>query len=92
LTNYNWTIWDKLMPQVISIDFLDYKSTINTRIYLILIYKFWLSNFLEFNLDMVLNHLNLSFKKSWLVQHFTVLNCHILSISFKFALSWKSIN
>jgi hypothetical protein len=61
LTNYNWTIWDKLMPQVISIDFLDYKSTINTR-FIFLIYKLWLSNFLDFNLDMVLYHLKFSFK------------------------------
>lgn len=37
LTNYNWTIWDKLMPQVISIEFLDYKTTINTRFYFIFI-------------------------------------------------------
>jgi len=49
------------MPQVISIDFLDYKSTINTR-FIFLIYKLWLSNFLDFNLDMVLYHLKFSFK------------------------------
>jgi len=49
------------MPQVISIDFLDYKSTINTR-FIFLIYKLWLSNFLDFNLDMVLYHLKISFK------------------------------